>query len=169
MELYDHSEEVRRDLDSAFPASHVIQGANPNICLVGQSLDPTKDKEEHVKAADFVFVDPPGWQSTEHPEHPKWEDILEHVLKPRADGETTLMWMPSAGNNGAFTRKPTDKLKQAADLGYRWSATRWREAGPGTACILVYNRASDKIRKGIEFIADAMKWKKKSFNPVKHS
>lgn len=171
LELYDHSEEVRRDLERAFPASHAIQDGNRNICLIGQSLDPTKDKEEHVNAADFVFIDPPGWQSKKRPEYPKWEDILEHVLKSRADGKPTLMWMPTAGNDGAFDgRHPSKKIKEAAGAGYRWTAARWQTAG-AEACVLVYNCESDDIRKAIESIAEGMKWGqgKKKFEPLKHS
>src|SRR5438874_1008259 len=48
LELYDRSEEVRRDLDRAFPASHAIQAVNPSICLIGQSLDPSQVKQEHI-------------------------------------------------------------------------------------------------------------------------
>lgn len=153
LELYDRSEEVRRDLERAFPPSHAIQAANPNICLIGQSLDPTKENEEDVKAADFVFIDPPGWQSKERPKYPKWEDILYHVLEPRAKNHPTLMWMPSAGNIGIFSEgQPNGKLEQATNIGYCWSAVRWRKNGAGTACVLVYNSSEDAIQKAVKCI-----------------
>jgi 23S rRNA A2030 N6-methylase RlmJ len=153
LELYDHSEEVRRDLERAFPASHAIQDVSLNSCLIGQSLELSAANQKHIAAADFVFIDPPGWQKKEHPEYPKWEDILDHVLKPRAKNHPTLMWMPSAGNNGVFSGgQPNGELKDAAYIGYRWSAVRWKTNGPGTACILVYNSSEDPIRKAVECI-----------------
>ena len=167
LELYDRSEEVRRDLERAFPPSHAVQDASRNICLIGQSLDPTADKEEHVKAADFVFIDPPGWQSKERPEYPKWNDIFDHVLKPRAKKHPTLMWMPAGGqerttnkkdsnkdNSGAYPWDPNSngdqrkKCDEVKELGYSWSAIRWKKSSYA-ACILVYNCAEGSIREAV--------------------
>jgi 23S rRNA A2030 N6-methylase RlmJ len=88
LELYDRAEEVRRDLERAFPPSHDVQEDMANVCLIGQSMEPNTDL---AVAADFVFIDPPGWQSQRNPQYPKWKTILDHVLTPHADGHPTLM------------------------------------------------------------------------------
>jgi hypothetical protein len=138
--------------------------------LIGQALDPTEGKQVHVKAANFVFIDPPGWQSEKHPEYPKWPEFLEHVLKPRAEAKPTLMWMPTAGNDGAFVGRPSEKIVEAASLGYLWSAVRWQTAG-AEACVLVYNCADDGIRKAICSIVQLAAWGTgtKPFQAVRHS
>jgi 23S rRNA A2030 N6-methylase RlmJ len=171
LELYDRAEEVRRDLERAFPTSHAIQDAIPNICLIGQSLDPTQAKQDHIQQADFVFIDPPGWQSDKHPEYPKSQETLEHLLKPRGkDGKPTLMWMPTAGNDGVFGGKPSEKMKLCGDCGYKWSAVRWQTAGP-EACVLVYNCAPDAIKSAIDSIVRVAEWGKgkNQFQAVEHS
>jgi 23S rRNA A2030 N6-methylase RlmJ len=110
LELYDHSEEVRRDLERAFPASHAIQESNPNICLIGQSLDPTEQKRVYIEQADFVFIDPPGWQSKDEPSYPRWNRVLDHVLKPRGHNKRpTLMWMPAGGQERTENKKDPNK------------------------------------------------------------
>jgi 23S rRNA A2030 N6-methylase RlmJ len=173
LELYDHSEEVRRDLERAFPASHAIQDASPDICLIGQSLDPTQHKQQHIEQADFVFIDPPGWNDKD-PSYPEWAKVLRHILKPRKD-RPTLMWMPTAGTDRAFNGKgkPSKKIKEAADLGYEWSAVRWETAGANSACALVYNSACsacDCIREavncivGIALSAGEKKWEARHSN-----
>lgn len=188
LELYDHSEEARRNLERTFPASHAIQEANSNICLIGQSLDPTQDKIEHIKQADFVFIDPPGWQAKDKPSYPKWKGILDHVLAPRG-GDTkrpTLMWMPAGGqertknkkdaskrNPGAYPWDPKsagDQRKKCTDvtkLGYSWTAVRWQK-NSFDACLLVYNCAISEIRAAVECIAKIAGWGN-GFEAVKHS
>jgi 23S rRNA A2030 N6-methylase RlmJ len=71
LELYDTSEEVRRDLEKTFPGSYL-----------GQSIDLIGYKD-HVEEADFVFVDPPGWSSAQHRYYPKWHDYFECYLPQR--------------------------------------------------------------------------------------
>jgi len=188
LELYDCSEEARRDLERAFPPTHAIQDAGASICLIRQSLDPAQEKQEHINQPNFVFIDPPGWQSTDHPQYPRWNDILEHVLKPRGgDGKRpTLLWMPAGGQERTMNKKdpqkensgayPWDensngdqrrKCDQVTEQGYSWTAVRWQK-NSYSACMLVYNCAKVEIRAAVDTIVGIAGngWEKKHSSPL---
>ncbi len=164
LELYDTSEEVRRDLEQTFHASHANQKNSPNICLIGQSLNLLEYKQRHLDQADFVFIDPPGWHSRD-PSNPKWKDIRDDILKPRGDkAQPTLMWMHAGGQErtpkmpGAFPwdqgsqGEQRNKCEQATQIGYSWTAVRWRKFSKSSGCILIYNCAEDAIREAVDYI-----------------
>jgi len=53
LELFDHSQEARRDLECAFPAAQAIQDGSPSTCVIGQSLNPTEQMQDYIRQADL--------------------------------------------------------------------------------------------------------------------
>jgi 23S rRNA A2030 N6-methylase RlmJ len=151
MTLFDKSDEVQVDLRRFFQPVQPTELTGDDWCVIGRSLNPTEVKDDAIREPDFVFIDPPGW-SDKDPSYPEWPKVYGHILKPRKN-RPTLMWIPTAGTDGAFKRKPHKKIKEAADLGYEWCAVRWKLAGANSACALVYNCAGSEIRKAVECVA----------------
>ena len=188
MTVFDISDEVHDDLRRWFLPVHPTDLTKSDWCVIGRSLDATAVKEGGIREPDFVFIDPPGWQSEKNATYPKWENMLEHVLTPRAD-RPTLMWMPAGGqdrtknkkdqskeNSGAYPWDETSKgdLPKKCDelvrIGFRWTAVRWQK-NSYSACILVYNCAVAEIRAAVDCIVRIAGWGSggNRFEAVKHS
>ena len=67
--------------------------------------------------------------------------------------------MPTAGNAGVFSGKPSEKINEVETFGYQWTAIRWESAGAATACVLVYNVVYEPIRDAVNSIVKLAGWK----------
>jgi hypothetical protein len=61
------------------------------------------------------------------------------------------------GNSGVFKGKFKHEIKDAVNLGFKWTAVKWSD-NPRSACVLVYNYAEDKIKEAVEYIARVSQW-----------
>jgi 23S rRNA A2030 N6-methylase RlmJ len=171
--LFDISQGARSDLKRFFCPIAPTETTRDNVCVIHRAFNPTQFKIGAIRTPGFVFIDPPGWRSKEHPLYPRWQEILAHVLAPRStkhvDGERpTLMWMPAGGQETAYPwnldsrgpqRRKCDSLREH---GYSWTSVRWND-NSYDGCILAYNCARPAIRMAIDSIVRmaGRGWKKR--------
>jgi hypothetical protein len=128
LELYDHSKEVRIDLQKAFHGRNVT---------IGESLKTTNCNQAHIETFEIRAC------------------VLEPRKKGLP---TLMWMPTNHLNNAFDAAKQLDKrnpIAGAARLGYAWSAVYWKKNQSGGGWFLVYNIAHGQIRKTVDWIARA--------------
>jgi 23S rRNA A2030 N6-methylase RlmJ len=113
---------------------------------------------------DFLFIDPPGLQSTKNQDYPALEDLTPFV----AGRHHTLLWLPMVAD---LARRPPPESENSiawrmALLQQGLSATtvRWLPGGPTCGCQLFYRlppNAEIAVREAIVATLELTEWNMK--------
>lgn len=164
--LWDIKPAVVRDLNQRF-------GAGKNS-ISNCAAEP---RDDLLRDANFIFIDPPGIKSDAHPEYPSWQ-LLRQFIEMRKPDQSLLMWLPvkavtsvkvTGTSKGVMeAMKPPGEddpswfaRNDAIRMGCRGLRIRWARGGRTIGCHLIYSlsqRAEIAMRSAVEKVVEIAGW-----------
>lgn len=126
-----------------------------------------------IRAADLLFIDPPGLRTQREPSYPEWNKLLR-FMKQRRNGQSVMIWLPVKavttrtvdGKRVSISPPGEDQasIRARADaqrLGFQTMRVRWSTAGRTIGCLLMCHApdsAWSALEAAVRRIVDVLDW-----------
>lgn len=130
-------------------------------------------EDAEIVQSDFMFIDPPGLNSTENPEYPKLNDLIDFAAAPL--NCQSLLWLPINScpyiKSLSESSQTIDAISILSELGFDITKIVWTNKGATIGCFLAYKldpNAKNRLRSAVEDIFYIAEWYAKNSAYIKH-